>query len=124
RNKIWMFRDRAPLAPLERLVYGGSTLRRWGRTFAASHDPRTLSSSLARGVAPGVRTPPPPTREGRAGARPPGPARGPDRRGITPAARARRAPRRPRPLARRQAGGPPRAGSARRRCPGPRLGRG
>src|SRR5262249_46478491 len=63
RNKIWMFRDRAPLAPLERLVYGGSTLRRWARTFAASHDRRTLSSSLARGVAAGLRTRPRPTDE-------------------------------------------------------------
>ena len=42
RNKIWMFKDRAPLAPLERLAYGGSTLRRWARTFAHSHDRRTL----------------------------------------------------------------------------------
>jgi len=63
RNKIWMFRDRAPLAPLERLVYGGSTLRRWARTFAGSHDRRTLSSSLARGIAAGVRTRPRPTDE-------------------------------------------------------------
>jgi len=63
RNKIWMFRDRAPLAPLERLAYGGSTLRRWVRTFAASRDRRTLSSSLARGIAAGVRTRPRPTDE-------------------------------------------------------------
>ena len=63
RNKIWMFRDRAPLAPLERLAYGGSTLRRWARTFAGSRDRRALSSSLVRGIAAGVRTRPRPTDE-------------------------------------------------------------
>ena len=78
RNKIWMFRDRAPLAPLERLVYGGSTLRRWARTFAASHDRRTLSSSLARGVAAGLRTRPRPTDEVLADAGLLVPAQGPD----------------------------------------------
>jgi rhamnopyranosyl-N-acetylglucosaminyl-diphospho-decaprenol beta-1,3/1,4-galactofuranosyltransferase len=61
RNKIWMFRDRAPLAPLERLAYGGSTLRRWARTFASSRDRRTLGKSLVRGIAAGVRTSPRPT---------------------------------------------------------------
>jgi rhamnopyranosyl-N-acetylglucosaminyl-diphospho-decaprenol beta-1,3/1,4-galactofuranosyltransferase len=61
RNKIWMFRDRAPLAPLERLAYGGSTLRRWARTFARSHDRRTLRESLLRGISAGVRTRPRPT---------------------------------------------------------------
>ncbi len=60
RNKIWMFRDRAPLAPLERLAYGGSTLRRWARTFARSHDRRTLRTSLFRGISAGVRTTPRP----------------------------------------------------------------
>jgi GT2 family glycosyltransferase len=63
RNKIWMFKDRAPLAPLERLAYGGSTLRRWARTFAHSPDRRTLRSSLARGIAAGMRTSPRPTDE-------------------------------------------------------------
>ena len=63
RNKIWMFRDRAPLAPLERAMYGGSTLRRWARTFAGSRDRRTLRSALARGIAAGVRTRPRPTEE-------------------------------------------------------------
>jgi rhamnopyranosyl-N-acetylglucosaminyl-diphospho-decaprenol beta-1,3/1,4-galactofuranosyltransferase len=63
RNKIWMFRDGAPLAPLERAVYGGSTLRRWARTFARSPDRRTLRRSLLRGLSAGVRTSPRPTEE-------------------------------------------------------------
>jgi GT2 family glycosyltransferase len=61
RNKIWMFRDPAPLAPLERAAYAGSTLRRWARTFAASRDRRTLAAALVRGIAAGARTRPRPT---------------------------------------------------------------
>jgi rhamnopyranosyl-N-acetylglucosaminyl-diphospho-decaprenol beta-1,3/1,4-galactofuranosyltransferase len=67
RNKIWMLKTRAPLAPLERLVYGGSTLRRWARTFAGSGDRRALGSSLVKGIAVGVRTKPRPTEEVLAG---------------------------------------------------------
>jgi len=63
RNKVWMLKTRAPLAPLERLAYGGSTLRRWTRTFAASRDRRALGSSLVKGIAAGVRTSPRPTEE-------------------------------------------------------------
>jgi GT2 family glycosyltransferase len=76
RNKIWMFKDRAPLTPLERLAYGGSTLRRWARTFARSHDRRTLRESLFRGIAAGVRTSPRPTDEVLADAGLPVPAPG------------------------------------------------
>jgi rhamnopyranosyl-N-acetylglucosaminyl-diphospho-decaprenol beta-1,3/1,4-galactofuranosyltransferase len=67
RNKIWMLKTSAPLAPLERLVYGGSTLRRWARTFAGSRDRRALRSSLAKGIAAGVRTSPRPTEQVLAG---------------------------------------------------------
>jgi rhamnopyranosyl-N-acetylglucosaminyl-diphospho-decaprenol beta-1,3/1,4-galactofuranosyltransferase len=74
RNKIWMLKTRAPLAPLERMAYGGSTLRRWARTFAASHDRRALGSSLVKGIAAGVRTSPRPTEEVLADIAPKGPA--------------------------------------------------
>jgi GT2 family glycosyltransferase len=63
RNKIWMFKSRAPLGPAERLVYGGSTLRRWARTFAGSADRRVLGRSLVAGISAGVRTNPRPTDE-------------------------------------------------------------
>ena len=63
RNKVWMFKDRAPLAPLERAAYGGSTLRRWARTFAHARDRRTLGSALARGISAGMRTRPRPNDE-------------------------------------------------------------
>jgi rhamnopyranosyl-N-acetylglucosaminyl-diphospho-decaprenol beta-1,3/1,4-galactofuranosyltransferase len=61
RNKIWTLRARSPLAPLERVLYGGSTLRRWARTFARSPDRRALAQCLVKGVAAGVRTRPRPT---------------------------------------------------------------
>jgi rhamnopyranosyl-N-acetylglucosaminyl-diphospho-decaprenol beta-1,3/1,4-galactofuranosyltransferase len=67
RNKIWMLKTRAPLAPLERLAYGGSTLRRWARTFAGSPGRRALAASLVKGIAAGVRTSPRPTEEVLAG---------------------------------------------------------
>jgi GT2 family glycosyltransferase len=63
RNKIWTLRSGAPLTPLERVLYGGSTLRRWARTFARSRDRRTLRSALVRGIAAGVRAGPRPTGE-------------------------------------------------------------
>ena len=63
RNKIWMFKDSAPLAPLERALYAGSTLRRWARTFARSRDRGALASSLAAGIAAGLRTSPRPTED-------------------------------------------------------------
>jgi GT2 family glycosyltransferase len=78
RNKVWMFKDRAPLAPLERAAYGGSTLRRWARTFAHSHDRRTLWQSLFRGISAGMRTSPRPTEDVLADAGLLVPARGQD----------------------------------------------
>jgi len=78
RNKVWMFKDSAPLAPLERAAYGGSTLRRWARTFAHSRDRRTLRQSLFRGIAAGLRTSPRPTEEVLADAGLPVPAHGLD----------------------------------------------
>ncbi len=63
RNKIWTLRSRSPLAPAERVLYGGSTLRRWARTFARSRDRSALGRSLVQGIAAGVRTSPRPTQE-------------------------------------------------------------
>jgi rhamnopyranosyl-N-acetylglucosaminyl-diphospho-decaprenol beta-1,3/1,4-galactofuranosyltransferase len=63
RNKIWTLRSRSPLAPLERVLYTASTLRRWARTFARSADRRTLRRELRRGITAGVRSRPRPTGE-------------------------------------------------------------
>jgi GT2 family glycosyltransferase len=63
RNKVWTLRSTAPLGPLERVLYGGATLRRWIRTFARSRDRGVLVSCLVKGFAAGVRTSPRPTAE-------------------------------------------------------------
>jgi rhamnopyranosyl-N-acetylglucosaminyl-diphospho-decaprenol beta-1,3/1,4-galactofuranosyltransferase len=69
RNKIWMLIRSPSLAPLERLVYTGSTLRRWVRTLAASPDRRLLVRAMRRGIIAAVRSAPRDTDEilGRAG---------------------------------------------------------
>jgi rhamnopyranosyl-N-acetylglucosaminyl-diphospho-decaprenol beta-1,3/1,4-galactofuranosyltransferase len=63
RNKLWMLKSSAPLGPVERLLYGGSTLRRWARTFAASRERGVLRASLVKGLSAGLRTSPRRTEE-------------------------------------------------------------
>ncbi len=63
RNKVWTLRAGSSLAPAERVLYGGATLRRWARTFAKSSDRGTLRSCLVAGLAAGARTRPRPTEE-------------------------------------------------------------
>jgi len=58
RNKVWMLRTSAPLNPVERALYGGSTLRRWVRTFAGSSDRRVLRAAFVKGMAAGLRSGP------------------------------------------------------------------
>ncbi|WP_350227523.1 hypothetical protein [Paraoerskovia sediminicola] len=43
------------LTPAERVLYGGSTLVRWARTFAASSDRGVLRRAGAKGLRDGVR---------------------------------------------------------------------
>ena len=54
RNKVWLFTRSQGLSPLEKTVYGGSTVRRWLRTFARSEDRGTLARGLRRGLAAGL----------------------------------------------------------------------
>ena len=63
RNKIWMLKASSSLGPVERALYGGSTLRRWARTFAGSPERAVLRSALVEGFAAGMRTRPRPTEE-------------------------------------------------------------
>jgi glycosyltransferase involved in cell wall biosynthesis len=58
RNKVWLFTRSAGLGPAEKLLYGGSTVRRWARTFAHAGDRRTLARALGRGLVAGVATRP------------------------------------------------------------------
>ncbi|MGH8860876.1 MAG: glycosyltransferase [Jatrophihabitantaceae bacterium] len=55
RNKVWMLTRSRSLAPLERLLYTASTLRRWRRTIRRSDDRATLWRALRRGLAAALR---------------------------------------------------------------------
>jgi len=60
RNKVWLFTRSACLAPGERIVYAGASLRRWARTFAGSRDRTGLVRELVRGLWAGLRAGPRP----------------------------------------------------------------
>jgi glycosyltransferase involved in cell wall biosynthesis len=54
RNKLWLFTRSRGLSAGEKLLYGGSTARRWARTFRHSSDRGTLARALGRGVRAGI----------------------------------------------------------------------
>jgi hypothetical protein len=60
RNKLWLFTRSPGLTAGEKLLYGGSTVRRWTRTFARSTDRRTLARALGRGLVAGLGSRPRP----------------------------------------------------------------
>ncbi|RNE59094.1 glycosyltransferase [Cryobacterium tepidiphilum] len=60
RNKVWMLRRSRGLSPVEKAIYGGSTLRRWLRTFLGSDNKGVLRAGLRRGLRDGFRTDPRP----------------------------------------------------------------
>jgi rhamnopyranosyl-N-acetylglucosaminyl-diphospho-decaprenol beta-1,3/1,4-galactofuranosyltransferase len=58
RNKVWLFTRSPGLSPLERLLYAGSTLRRWARTVHRSGDRSVLAQAAVRGLRDGLRSGP------------------------------------------------------------------
>ena len=58
RNKTWLFARSSGLSLPEKVLYGGSTLRRWTRTFAQSEDRGTLARGFAKGLWAGLSHPP------------------------------------------------------------------
>ena len=58
RNKTWLYTRSRGLAPVEKAVYAGSTLRRWAKTIVASRDRTTLLRGLGRGLRDGIRSGP------------------------------------------------------------------
>jgi GT2 family glycosyltransferase len=60
RNKVWLFTRSRCLAPGERLLYAGSTVRRWAGAFAGSADRTGLARELGRGLWAGLRAGPRP----------------------------------------------------------------
>ncbi|WP_281366807.1 glycosyltransferase, partial [Nocardioides massiliensis] len=83
RNKLWMFTRSRSLAPVEKLVYGAATLRRWMRTVAGSSDRGRLARAAVRGVRAGLRGPrPTPAVLAAAGWSPQGAERAPEQRDL------------------------------------------
>lgn len=58
RNKVWTFTRADGLNPVEKVLYGGSTARRWAGTIARSDHRPVLLRGLARGLGAGLRTGP------------------------------------------------------------------
>ncbi|MFS2293046.1 MAG: glycosyltransferase [Actinomadura sp.] len=63
RNKLWLFTRSRGLAPAERVLYAGSSVRRWVRTYLRSRDRATLRRGLRAGVRDGLRRRPRPTEQ-------------------------------------------------------------
>ena len=61
RNKLWMLTRSPSLSPEERVLYTGSSLRRWVRTFAGSSRREVLRRAGLRGLRDGVLRSPRPT---------------------------------------------------------------
>ncbi|HYO32292.1 MAG TPA: glycosyltransferase [Nocardioidaceae bacterium] len=58
RNKVWLFTRSPGLGAGEKVLYGGSTLRRWAQTFRLSRDRRALARGLSAGIRAGLWTAP------------------------------------------------------------------
>lgn len=63
RNKVWLFGRSRGLTWSEKLLYAGSTARRWARTILRSDDRVTLLRAFRGGLSAGLRTRPAPTRQ-------------------------------------------------------------
>ncbi|MBA3339544.1 MAG: glycosyltransferase [Geodermatophilaceae bacterium] len=63
RNKIWMFTRGTGLNAAERILYAGSTGRRWIRTVAGSKDRQRLLRAARGGLLAGLRAGPRPSGE-------------------------------------------------------------
>ncbi|MHA7134519.1 glycosyltransferase [Oerskovia turbata] len=61
RNKLWMLTRSPSLSPEERILYTGSSLRRWARTFARSSRRAVLRRAALRGARDGILRSPRPT---------------------------------------------------------------
>ncbi len=59
RNKVWLFSRSGALGPLDRALYGASTVRRWARMLLRSADRATLAGYARRGLAEARRAPRP-----------------------------------------------------------------
>jgi rhamnopyranosyl-N-acetylglucosaminyl-diphospho-decaprenol beta-1,3/1,4-galactofuranosyltransferase len=67
RNKVWLIRLARGLSPAEKVLYTGSSLLRWARTFRASADRPLLLTGLRTGLRDGFSGRPRPNRVALAG---------------------------------------------------------
>lgn len=67
RNKLWLLGRSSALNPLEKLVYGGATLRRWTLMIMRSRQRGVLLRSLGQGISQALRRSPRRTEEVLAG---------------------------------------------------------
>ncbi|MFT4185998.1 MAG: glycosyltransferase [Micrococcaceae bacterium] len=54
RNKLWMFKYSNSLSPAEKVLYGGSSVLRWGKTITKSKDPIQLVKHFGTGFKEGI----------------------------------------------------------------------
>lgn len=54
RNKVWLFTRSHGLTPAEKVIFAGSTLRRWVQTAWRSEDRKTLAGAFANGLKAGL----------------------------------------------------------------------
>jgi GT2 family glycosyltransferase len=57
RNKLWVYTRSNALAPWEKVLFTGASLRNWARTIAASPNRKMLLGGFARGVRDSYRPP-------------------------------------------------------------------
>ncbi|EPD30821.1 glycosyltransferase [Gleimia europaea] len=57
RNKLWMYTRSRALNPVEKALYGGKSVLRWGLTVKNSADPKALLGFAAEGIKQGTRPP-------------------------------------------------------------------
>jgi GT2 family glycosyltransferase len=63
RNKLWLFAFSRGLSPVEKLLYGVATARRWIMTYVRSADRASLRREFRRGLRAGLRSGPRPNAE-------------------------------------------------------------
>lgn len=57
RNRVWLYTRSRSLAPWEKVLYTGATLRIWRRTFANSSNRQVLAKGLLRGLRDALKPP-------------------------------------------------------------------
>lgn len=50
RNKVWLYTRSSALNPVEKILYGGKSVLRWGKTIKGSEDPKSLIDYAREGV--------------------------------------------------------------------------